>query len=84
MPGSASDTEQWGQSTRLLGQWAEDTHPSLMGSQLENAALSFLTFSHPGHTPSASPGGAVHPLGTGGTEHTRWPPDPGLSLGSVD
>ena len=32
MPGSASDTEQWGQSTRLLGQWAEDTHPSLMGS----------------------------------------------------
>lgn len=67
MPGSASDTEQWGQSTLLLGQWVEDTLPSLMGSWLENAALSFLTFSHRGHSPSASPGGAVHPLGTGGT-----------------
>ena len=32
MPRSASDTEQWGQGTRLLGQWAEDAHPSLMGS----------------------------------------------------
>lgn len=26
LPRSASDTEQWGQGTRLLGQWAEDAH----------------------------------------------------------
>lgn len=84
MPGSASDTEQWGQSTLLLGQWVEDTLPSLMGSWLENAALSSSHFPTV-DIPRARHQGALCTLSElAGPEPNRWSPDPGLSLGSVD